>query len=299
MNQNKTKGLLFAILGSVLWGGSGTAAQFVFHHQSIDPIWLVGVRLLTAGSLLIVYSFLKNGRKIFTIFYTKSNILWLILFALLGMVPSQLTYFLAIKFGNAATATILQFMGPLFIILALAVGSRTLPRRIDVISILVALIGTLLLVTKGNLGSLALAPLAVFRGLMAGVGQANYTLIPRLLLKNFDAALVTGWAMLIGSIPFAKIIITNRPASIDPASILLIVYIIVGGTMLSYLFYLSSLNYLKPDTTGMLSSFEPLTATLLSILLLGVHFGLAETIGGLLILTTAFLQALPTRKKIV
>lgn len=134
---------------------------------------------------------------------------------------------------------------------------------------------------------------------MAGVGQANYTLIPRRLLKNFDAALVTGWAMLIGSIPFAKIIITNRPASIDPASILLIVYIIVGGTMLSYLFYLSSLNYLKPNTTGMLSSFEPLTATLLSILLLGVHFGLAETIGGLLILTTAFLQALPTRKKIV
>ncbi|MCM6792792.1 DMT family transporter [Pediococcus pentosaceus] len=223
----------------------------------------------------------------------------MILFALLGMVPSQLTYFLAIKFGNAATATILQFMGPLFIILALAVGSRTLPRRIDVISILVALIGTLLLVTKGNLGSLALAPLAVFWGLMAGVGQANYTLIPRRLLKNFDASLVTGWAMLIGSIPFAKIIITNRPASIDPASILLIVYIIVGGTMLSYLFYLSSLNYLKPDTTGMLSSFEPLTATLLSILLLGVHFGLAETIGGLLILTTAFLQALPTKKKIV
>ncbi|MDD1387626.1 hypothetical protein [Pediococcus pentosaceus] len=27
MNQNKTKGLLFAILGSVLWGGSGVAPE--------------------------------------------------------------------------------------------------------------------------------------------------------------------------------------------------------------------------------------------------------------------------------
>ena len=35
----------------------------------------------------------------------------LILFAFLGMVPSQLTYFLAISAGNAATATILQFWG--------------------------------------------------------------------------------------------------------------------------------------------------------------------------------------------
>jgi drug/metabolite transporter (DMT)-like permease len=299
MNQNKIKGLLFAILGSVLWGGSGTAAQFVFHHQAINPIWLVGIRLLFAGTLLIVCSFVRNGMQIFAIFRRKEDFWWLIMFALLGMVPSQLTYFLAIKFGNAATATILQFMGPLFIIIALSIGNRTLPRRIDVISIVIALTGTLLLVTKGNIGSLALAPLAVFWGLMAGVGQANYTLIPRRLLKNFDASIVTGWAMLIGSIPFAKIIVTDHPQTIDFTSILMMLYIIIGGTMLSYLFYLSSLNYLKPDTTGMLSSFEPLTATLLSILLLGVHFGIAETIGSILILATAFLQALPTRKKII
>lgn len=280
----------------MLWGGSGTSAQFVFRHQSIHPLWLVGIRLLFAGLLLLICSYIMYGKKVFSILSKKRDILQLVLFALFGMVPSQLTYFLAIQYGNAATAAILQFMGPLFIIGYLALDNHQLPRRIDVISIIIAIIGTLLLVTKGHFDGLALAPLAIFWGIMAGVGQAGYTLIPRGLLLRFDASIVTGWAMLIGSIPFTGIIIQQRPSALSSTEISAIIFIIVAGTMLSYLFYLSSLNYLKPDTTGMLSSFEPLTATLLSIILLGLNFGVAEVIGGFLILTTAFLQALPARK---
>lgn len=56
------------------------------------------------------------------------------------MMPSQLTYFLAVSYGNAATATVLQFLGPLFIIIYLALASRQWPRRVDVVSIVVALV---------------------------------------------------------------------------------------------------------------------------------------------------------------
>ncbi|WP_054655320.1 hypothetical protein [Secundilactobacillus silagei] len=49
---------------------------------------------------------------------------------------------------------------------------------------LIALLGTYLLVTKGRLDSLQLAPGAVFWGVGAGVSQALYTLIPIPLLKK-------------------------------------------------------------------------------------------------------------------
>ncbi|WP_252893601.1 EamA family transporter [Lentilactobacillus senioris] len=73
-------------------------------------------------------------------------------------------------------------------------------------------------------------------------------------------------------------------------------YIIIFGTIFSYLFYLQSLNYIAPATTGMLSSLEPpLTATTLAILLLGVKMSGIELIGSILILATVFLQALPVK----
>ena len=293
--SSKGKGLSLAILGGMLWGASGTAAQALFSSQALDTYWLVGIRLLFAGLLLVGYSLWTTGRRALAIWQNKKTALRLVLFGLLGMLPSQFTYFMAINYGNAATATILQFTGPLFIILFLALQQRQWPRRIDIFSILIALFGTVLLVTKGHLNQLALAPLAVLWGLLAGVSQASYTLLPRQLLRQFDAKVVTGWAMLIGSLPFYPILGTRVPA-LDLKKIALIAFIVVGGTLFAYLFYLTSLNYLAPATTGMLSAFEPLTATILAIILLKTHFGLAEIIGALLILATAFLQALPQKK---
>nr|WP_252904420.1 EamA family transporter [Secundilactobacillus silagei] len=69
------------------------------------------------------------------------------------MIPSQFSYFMAIKHGNAPTATILQFLGPIFIIIYVAIRHWRMPRRIDVISMLIALLGTYLLVTKGSFDS--------------------------------------------------------------------------------------------------------------------------------------------------
>lgn len=293
--QAKIKGLVLAITGGILWGASGTAAQSLFATTAIDPYWLVGIRLFFAGLLLVVYSLGTTGRQAVAIWREPKTAKRLILFALLGMVPSQFTYFMAINFGNAATATILQFTGPLFIILFLALAQRQWPRRIDVMSILVALFGTILLVTKGQFTQLALAPLAVFWGLLAGVSQASYTLLPRKLLQRFDAKIVTGWAMLVGSVPFYPFIVTRMPP-LDLKSLALIGFIVVGGTLFAYLFYLSSLHYLAPATTGMLSSFEPLTATILAVVLLKTHFGLIEIFGAVLILLTVFLQALPQKK---
>lgn len=295
MKSNKFKGISLAVGGSILWGISGTVAQYLFNNFVITPVWIVGVRLLFAGLLLVTISTLQNGKAAWQIWRNKTDRRQLIAFAVFGMLASQLSYFMAIQAGNAATATILQFTGPLYIIIYLAISQHQLPRRIDAISIVVALTGTFLLVTKGHLNSLSLAPLAVIWGLLSGVSQASYTLIPRSLLQKYDAKLIVGWGMLVGSIPFLPIVTTQVPHSFAGPELVAIGYIIIFGTIFSYLFYLQSLNYIAPATTGMLSSIEPLTATTLAILLLGVKMSGIELIGAVLILATVFLQALPTK----
>ncbi|KRK78898.1 DMT family permease [Companilactobacillus nodensis DSM 19682 = JCM 14932 = NBRC 107160] len=160
---------------------------------------------------------------------------------------------------------------------------------------ILALIGTFLLVTNGNLNGLVLSPLALFWGVMSGVASATYTLLPRGLLRKYDARSVVGWAMLISSFSFIGEVTTKPLPKLNLMGVLCILFIIIFGTMFAYLFYLSSLRDLSPSTTSMLSSFEPLTATILSVTLLSTPFTIVQLIGGILILSTTFLQALPTK----
>lgn len=293
--KNRSVGIWLAIIGSFFWGAAGTVAQFLFHNYNLSPQWLVGIRLLTSGFLLLAFFFFVKKEPILNIWKSKSSIALLLAFSFLGMLPSQFTYFMAIRFGNAATATILQFTGPLFIIIFIALKQLRLPRRIDCISIIIAMIGTILLVTKGHLNTLSLAPTAVFWGLLAGLSQASYTLIPKKLLSNFSALVVVGWAMLLGSIPFVPIISTHQLTVFNWKIALSLVFIIVFGTILAYLFYILSLKYIEPAITGVLSAFEPLTATVLSVALLHLHLSFIEIIGAFLIILTAFLQVWPSK----
>lgn len=69
------------------------------------------------------------------------------------------------------------------------------------------------------------------------------------------------------------------------------------GTLFAYLLYLASLKTVRPTVVGMLNVFEPLTATVVAILVFNAQFGSAEIIGGLLVLSTSFIQLIPIHKK--
>lgn len=296
VKDKKRLGMIFAIVGTMLWGISGTVAQGLLQN-GVAAQWLVCVRMIFAGAILVIWSFLTIDRKIWTDVFSKNNFMALVIFSIFGMIPSQFTYFKAIEAGNASTATILQFLGPLFIIIYLAFSTKILPRRIDVISIIVSILGIFLLVTDGNINKLTLSPTALFWGIMAGISQASYTLLPRELLKKFDARAISGLSMIVGGVVLLPFSISQHAPAFTQKNIAALIYIIIFGTMFAYLLYLMSLKFIPPETTGMLSAFEPFTATILTILVFHVHFGFFELLGGLLILSTTFLQSISVKKK--
>ena len=278
------KGILLAAGGASLWGGSGAAAQYLFEQTGITTSWLVAVRLLLAGIVLTTVSLLKTPQQVRRIVSNRRHLVSLIGFALLGMLNSQLTYFLAVKYSNAPTATVIQYLQPVIIIIWLAIAQRQWPRRIDCISIIIALIGTFLLVTGGHLGTLALTPAAIFWGLWCAVAAALYTLLPRPLLAKFDALAVCGLAMLLSGIGMLPEIIIHRLPSLS----------LMGWLLVAYTMFLQSMRYISPAVTGILSAFEPLVATFLAVTLLGTRLTGAAIVGSLLILLTTLLQSIPS-----
>ncbi|EHS86890.1 Drug/metabolite exporter family protein [Limosilactobacillus gastricus PS3] len=292
--SKQTKGIILAIAGASLWGGSGAAVQYLFTDTNLKTEWIVAIRMLFAGLMLLIWSVGKQRSQLVMILHDHVSWWKIILFALLGVTNSQLSYFFAVKYSNAPTATVLQYLSPILIIIWMAIVTKRWPRRIDLISIGLALVGTFYLVTGGNIHSLMLTHQALAWGLWSAVAAALYTLLPRQLMQKYDASVMCGVAMFIGGIILSPILFIEAGPQLNILDWLLVAYVVIFGTALAYTLFVQSIRYVSPSVTGILSAFEPLVATILAVTLLGTRLTFATTLGSLLIVATTLIQSIPT-----
>lgn len=288
--RSANPGFLLAITAALFWGISGVCAQFVFQEKKITIDWLVAVRLLGAGAALLLYSASRPGSTIWHIWRTWRSALDLLVFALFGMLAVQYTYFAAIRHSNAATGTVLQYLGPVFIALYFSVIHKRLPSRREGMAIFFACLGTLLLVTHGDLTSMKISALALFWGVGSAIALAFYTIYPVRLLRENDAANVVGWSMVLGGMVLGSL---NKPWHVpgiwDVQTVSATGFIVVFGTLLSFYAYLAAVKRIGPQKTSLLACVEPLAATVVGVLWLNIPFALADWIGSLCILATIFI----------
>ena len=292
------KGLSMALSSAIFWGISGTCAQFLFEQKNVDPAWLVSWRLLLAGFILVILSIFNPKLNTFEIWKNQKDAVQLLLFSLLGMVAVQFTYFYSIHLSNAATATVLQYIGPLFVVTFYAIRDRRWPKLIEYASLILALAGTFLLVTHGSFSQLVISDKALFWGILSAIALAFYTIQPGKLLRKYSPSVVTGWGMLIGGVIFSSF---TTPFSVsgtwDIETWAAFGYIIIFGSLLAFYFFLTSVTIIGPQTASLLCSVEPLSAALVAVIWLDVSFGKMDWIGTLFILITIALLTLATKPK--
>src|SRR5690606_31187566 len=122
----------------------------------------------------------KYGQKTVTtaVWRNKKDAMQLALFSITGMLAVQYTYFAAINHSNAATATVLQYAGPVIIAVYLALKHKRMPRPLEFLAIGLAVLGTFLLVTHGDIRSLSISGPAFLFGIASAFALAIYTLQP-------------------------------------------------------------------------------------------------------------------------
>lgn len=286
------KGIFLASISATFWGVSGAVAQTLFDTTDINSIWLTGIRMLGAGIGLLGISLLTRV-DLWSIWRHPTDLLQIAGYTLLGLMPVQFTYFLAVEASNAATATILQFMGPVFIALWMVLAHRQFPTRSEGLAIFCALLGSFLLVTHGNPSTLVISGWALLWGLLSGVTSATNTLMPTQLLTKYSPMTVNTWSMLLGGILFNCVQpVWSIHVPLTVANVSKLGFVVIFGTLLAFLFFLQSLQYIRPTVVSLLDAFEPLSATIIAVALLGVSFGWLDILGSLLIISTVFILAI-------
>ena len=88
-------GIALASLASVFWGGMGVSVQYLFENSSIQPLELVGLRLLAAGFLLVAINFVVARKVLMAPFSSRAALLGIALSGL-EILGGHLTFFFSL-----------------------------------------------------------------------------------------------------------------------------------------------------------------------------------------------------------
>lgn len=298
MNKSKTAaGVILSLLGGIFWGFSGSCGQYLFTHHGVSSQWLVPIRMVLSGVILLTFCAVKNKKKIFAVWQGKNNIIRMAAFTIFGLVLCQYSYFTAIQLSNAGIATVLQYLSPAMILVFTCFKNKKPPVLTEIIAIILAIGGTFVIATGGKIGSLSVSTGALIWGLLAGIFLACYSLIPGPILEIADTPTVLGWGSLVGGILLLPVF---RPWETMPVISLPLVGAVAGivilGTVLAYTFYLEGIHLIGATNASIISSIEPVAATVISALWLGTDFSGTDIIGFVMIISTIFIISFHTKQ---
>ena len=278
------KGTLFTVIAGIAWGLSGTSGQYLMAH-GISALVLTNIRLIVAGLLLVLLSYIKSKEQFLAFLRDKSSLFSLLLFSLFGLFLNQLAYLSAIQETNAGTATVLQYVCPVGILAYTCIKDRVAPTITEIISMILAIGGTFLIATHGQLDQLSMTPAGLFWGLFSALTYALYIILPIKLIQKWGSILVIGVGMTISgfvAVPFTGIIGARIPMSFD--IFLAFAGIILIGTVFAYTAFLKGASMVGPVKSSLLASIEPISAVFFAFMIMGDIFYPVDFLGMAMIL---------------
>lgn len=296
MKRYEIIGIILTLLGATLWGVSGTSVQFVGNFRNMNLEWLLTMRLITAGLLTVLYGWIRQGNAIFNVFRNWRDTLGLIIFGVFGMALCQYTYFRSIVIAGAGIATVLQYLAPSMIIIYLLVRHGKRPSTGEIISVILALAGTICLMGNNGFSFESFRSDVLFWGLLSAVGVAVYSVSPVRLLATYGTIPIVGFGMLLSGLVAAALF--QQPHSYATWDVWTVVgcfNVVFLGTIVSFNAYLEGVKRIGAVSGSILSSIEPISAAFFGWALLGNQFNWVGILGMDMIIATVIIIALEKR----
>ncbi|MBS5378878.1 MAG: EamA family transporter [Veillonella sp.] len=296
MKRYEIIGIILTLLGATLWGVSGTSVQFVGNFRNMNLEWLLTMRLITAGLLTVLYGWIRQGNAIFNVFRNWRDTLGLVIFGVFGMALCQYTYFRSIVIAGAGIATVLQYLAPSMIIIYLLVRYGKRPSTGEIISVILALVGTICLMGNNGFSFESFRSDVLFWGLLSAVGVAVYSVSPVRLLATYGTIPIVGFGMLLSGLVAA--VLFQQPHSYATWDVWTVVgcfNVVFLGTIVSFNAYLEGVKRIGAVSGSILSSIEPISAAFFGWALLGNQFNWVGILGMAMIIATVIIIALEKR----
>lgn len=266
------QGYIYIASATVFWGISATLGRAAFTARllpssgisKVDPLILSQCR--TTFSFLMVAAWLVPRRG-WTQMRLPAADLWRVFaLGLAGVAASNYFYYLAIQRTNVATAIILQYTAPIWVLLYMVIRGAERLTTAKIASVFLAISGIALVIGVFGPGKLQLDPLGVTAALIAAFSFAFYNVSGHYLLARYDRWMVLLYTTMAASLFW---MIVNPPGKIlaahySIAAWLFLLMFSLLSVLVPFAFYFAGLEHLEPSKAIIVSCLEPVFSILIA-----------------------------------
>jgi len=276
-----TVGFLMALAATAIWSGNFIVARGL--NQLVEPATLAFMRWFTATLFILPFAARGILRERAAI---RAHLGYTALTAFLGVTVFNTLVYLAARTTVALNLALISTSMPAFIILfeRMVHGAPITPRKLA--GLTAAVLGVVLIVTRGDLA--VLATLSFARGDLWMLGASALFAIYSMLVRSkpaeigsttfLAASFAVGLVMLT---PWAgyEVMLHGLP-TFSPRVLGSVLYIGIGAALLAYYFWTGAVNRIGPAKSGMVYYSLPLFSGLEAWLILGEPVGWFHLVGG-------------------
>jgi drug/metabolite transporter, DME family len=298
------RGYVYIAVAAVCWGISASLGRAAFTRHllapgsgidRVSPVVLSQARTsFSFVAVLIGLLASRGGRKLQLPWVDLARLGML---GLAGVAASNYFYYLAIQRTNVATAIILQYTAPVWVLLFMVLRGKERPTLSKMISVALALCGIGLVIGLFRSGGFQLDPIGVIAALVAAFSFAYYNIDGHSLLITHDRWIVLLYTTFSASLFWLAV---NPPNRIVAAHFKAVVWLfLIGFAMISvlipFVFYFSGLQRLRPTNAIIASCLEPVFTILVAAFALKEIVQPLQAGGILMVLGAILLVQRPSR----
>lgn len=274
-------GTLFVLAAAVIWGSLGVIGRVAF-RAGLTPL---EASFFRAGiAFLALFAWMLARRSPLRI--RAGDVPLFAAYGLVGIAVFFFAYLYAINQTSVATAAILLYTAPAFVILISAVALKERITQTKVVALFFAFVGCLLVVGGYRPESVRLTLPGVAAGLVSGFTYAMYSIFGKRALRRYSTPTILVYALgfgalFLGTAGLATGAITWSHSIVAWGTV---VYLGLVTTLLAQGLYLSGLRFLEAGRASLIATVEPLVAAGFGYVVLGERLDIWQALGGVLII---------------
>lgn len=289
-SPGEATGWLLIVMAATTWGTMGTAGKLLGSEAGASAVMIGFVRLLIAAPLLLGIATVIEG----PIRIRRPG------FILGGtcMAAYQICFFSGVPLAGVAVTTLLTICtAPLMIALLsfLFLKERLTQRVLGALT--VGVVGTTLLVGGAEIHAGPHFLLGVLLALGAALGYAVFAVMTKVGLGDFKPLSLSALTLSVAGLVLLPIVLITHPSVSEVArGWPLFLYMGLAPTAFSYGLYTIGLRRTTATKASIAGLVEPLTATMLGVIVFREQLGALGWTGAALLLSALLFLSYPTRR---
>jgi drug/metabolite transporter, DME family len=296
-------GYFYIGLAAALWGVSASLGRAAFTERllpgsgirNISPLILSQARTTFSFSVVFVGLLIRRGWK--QLRMPRQDLLRAFVLGLGGIAASNYFYYLAIQRTNVATAIIVQYTAPVWVLVYMVLRRAERLTLAKMASVVLAITGIALVIGLFGRGRLQFDTLGVTAAMIAAFSFTFYNIGGHYILAKYDR-----WTVLLFTTFSASLfwMVVNPPNRIIAAHysgtawLFLLIFAMLS-VLLPFSLYFAGLQHLEPTKAIVASCLEPVFTILIAAVALKEVVGPFQGLGIAMVLCAILVVQIPAR----